>query len=395
VSREVRFPLGASLTLDQLDVAPHPALASLREREPVSWVPCLEGWLVTRYDVAAMVMGDAAMFTAEDPRFSTGQVIGPSMLSLDGGEHARHRAPFAGPLRPRAVAQQLTSVVEEQVDGLIDALEPLGQMELRRQFAGPLAAAVIAEVLGLGEHEVDDLLGWYEAIVSSVTSITAGRGPTAQGADAYAALQRRLEPVVRGGHGRSVLAAVAAEPPQDGALSHDEIAANAAILLFGGIETTEGMIANAALELLRHPELGDRIQDEPALLGPVIDESLRFEPAAAIVDRYATTDCVLGAATVRQGELVRVSITGANRDPAVFGAPDDFDPLRPNLRRHLAFAQGAHVCLGVHLARLEARAALTGLLERLPGLRPHPERPAGARGLVFRKPPRLDVIWEA
>src|SRR5881227_669840 len=93
--------LGAAVTLDQLDRDPHPVLARLREHEPVSWLPSLDGWLVTRHDLALAAMRDSRSFTVDDPRFSTAQVIGPSMLSLDGDEHARHRTPFVGPFRPR------------------------------------------------------------------------------------------------------------------------------------------------------------------------------------------------------------------------------------------------------------------------------------------------------
>ena len=111
------------------------------------------------------------------------------------------------------------------------------------------------------------------------------------------------------------------------------------------------------------------------------------------MDRYATADVVLGDAQIARGDLVRLSITAANRDPAVFAAPDEFDVFRVGARRHLAFAQGPHVCLGVHLARLEARTAVTALLARLPALRLDPQRPASARGLVFRKPPHIHALW--
>jgi cytochrome P450 len=138
----------------------------------------------------------------------------------------------------------------------------------------------------------------------------------------------------------------------------------------------------------------EAVRREPAAIDAAIDESLRLEPAAAVIDRYATIDAALGGAEIARGDLVRLSISGANRDPAVFPDPDVFDPTRANLRRHVAFAQGPHVCVGVHLARLEARAALLTLLRRLPGLRLDPGRPTGVRGLVFRKPPRLDVLWD-
>ncbi|MGO9907807.1 MAG: cytochrome P450, partial [Solirubrobacteraceae bacterium] len=87
VDAEQAFPLGAAVTLEQLDQNPHPVLAKLRKSEPVSWLPALGGWLVTRYDLALQAMRDATTFTVEDPRFSTAQVVGPSMLSLDGEAH--------------------------------------------------------------------------------------------------------------------------------------------------------------------------------------------------------------------------------------------------------------------------------------------------------------------
>jgi cytochrome P450 len=389
--RRAAFPLGAAVTLDELDRDPHPALARLRAAEPVSWVPSLEGWLVTRHDLVLSAMRDARTFTVDDPRFSTAQVVGPSMLSLDGAEHDRHRAPFVGPFRAAEVAGRFAQSTEDEANRLIDALAPAGAAELRRAFAGPMATAIVTQALGLGHDEVADVLAWYDAIVASVTSITAGTGATAAGEEAFTGLSDRLRSVILGGDQSSLLAAAAA----DGSLSADQVISNAAVLLFGGIETTEGMIATAALYLLAAPGRAEAARTEPAALNAAIDESLRLEPAAAVVDRYATTDATLGDAAIARGDLVRLSITAANRDPAVFADPDAFDPGRPNLRRHVAFAQGPHVCVGVHLARLEARDALRALLSRLPGLRLDPERPAEVRGLVFRKPPRLDVVWEA
>ena len=388
--RRAAFPLGAAVTLSELDQNPHPALARLRAAEPVSWLPSLEGWLVTRHDLVLTAMRDANAFTVDDPRFSTAQVVGPSMLSLDGAEHDRHRAPFVGPFRAGEVLGRFAQSTEDEADRLIDELAPGGGAELRRAFAGPMAAAIVTQALGLDRDEVADVLAWYDAIVASVTEITAGNGATAAGRKAYASLSDRLRVVIEGGDHSSLLAAAAGA----GVLSPDQVISNAAVLLFGGIETTEGMIATAALYLLADPARAQAARMDAAALGASIDESLRLEPAAAVVDRYATADVELGGAEIARGDLVRLSITAANRDPAVFVKPDAFDPGRPNLRRHVAFAQGPHVCVGVHLARLEARSALAALLGRLPGLALDPARPAEVRGLVFRKPRRLDVVWK-
>jgi cytochrome P450 len=121
---------------------------------------------------------------------------------------------------------------------------------------------------------------------------------------------------------------------------------------------------------------------------------LRLEPAAAVVDRDATREVELGGARIGRRELVRVSLAGANRDPAVFPDPNRFDVLRANTKLQAAFAQGPHVCLGMHLARLEARVALSRALERLPGLRLDPSVDTRPTGLVFRKPAALPAQWK-
>jgi cytochrome P450 len=165
------------------------------------------------------------------------------------------------------------------------------------------------------------------------------------------------------------------------------------VLMFGGIETTEGMIANAILHLLSHPNQRAIVERDRDTLTNAVEESLRLEPAAAVIDRYATEDVRLGGASIRRGELVTISIAGANRDPEVFPDPDRFDVERDNARLQIAFAHGPHVCIGMHLARLEAHTMLSRLFERLPSLRLDAARPSAPRGLVFRKPPALHVVW--
>jgi cytochrome P450 len=385
-----RFPIGARAGLDELERDPHALLARLRAREPVSWLPALDGWLVTRRDLAMQVMGDAATFTVDDPRFSTGQVVGSSMLTLDGEEHRRHREPFTRPFRLPPVRARFTELVAEETERLIDAIEPAGQAELRRSVTGPLAAAIVTNALGLEDADTGAVLGWYERIVAAVTDITAGLPLSATGRDAYAALSAAIGPALDREPGASLLADAAS---QAGGLERERVISNAAVLLFGGIETTDGMIANAVLHLLSHPDQLALVKSDWQLVPNAIEESLRLEPAAAVIDRYATTDIELAGAPISRGDLVRISIAGANRDPAEFPDPDRFDVRRDNAQRHLAFARGPHVCIGMHLARLEAHVAVKQLLRRLPSLRLDPDHAGEPRGLVFRKPVELRVLW--
>jgi cytochrome P450 len=362
------------ITITELTADPHPVLARLRATEPVSWVPVLDGWLVTGYPLAQQVMRDAETFTVDDPRFSTATVVGPSMLSLDGAEHTRHREPFVAPFRPAPVRDRFVGLIEAAVDRLLDGLAPAGHAELRADFAGPLAVEVMAAALGLAEVDAAEVRSWYAALVESVSEVTAGRPPTAEGAAAVHALRESVPLSVDG-------------------LTPDEVVANAAVLMFGGIDTTESMIANLVLHLLDRPAVLAEVRADRSLLRDAIEESLRLEPSAAVVDRYATRDTVLGSAYITAGDLVRVSIAGANRDPAVFVEPDIFDLRRPNAKANLAFALGPHFCLGARLARAEAEIAVNGLLDRFPALRLAAPASPSPEGLVFRKPPALFVRW--
>jgi len=428
------FPLGAAITLADLDHDPHPWLARLRDTEPVSWLPALYGWVVTRHDLAVAVMRDSAAFTVDDPRFSTARVVGPSMLSLDGAAHGRHRVPFTKGFGRAEIHARLAGFVVAEADRLVAAMRPDGAADLRRGLAGPLAVAVVAEALGLGDADPATVLDWYAAIVGSVSALTGEHSPArpgddahedqarrdqarrdqarAAGAEAFGSLSARLTAVIgsaseppsllaaaAGAHGAAAVNTARDDTSENvsddaaaPALTTAEVISNAAVIMFGGIETTEGMISNVILHLLQHPGQLALVREDPGLVPNAVEESLRLEPSAAVVDRYATRDITLGGARIRAGDLVTVSLAGAGRDPAMYPEPDAFDVRRPNARLSLAFAHGPHFCLGAHLARLEAQAAVCAALT-LPELHLDPAHPAAPRGLVFRKPPSLRVRW--
>ena len=249
---------------------------------------------------------------------------------------------------------------------------------------------------------VAQLAEWYRSIVVSVSGVSTGAVPSAEGDEAFAALRdvvlghlHAAHPSVltdAAGHAGDAVAAGAAGAAAG--LSDDEVVSNAAVIMFGGIETTEGMILNVVWHLLTNADALAAVRADPTLVAAAVEESLRLEPAAAVVDRYATADVIVAGAQVSAGDMVVVSLRDANRDPSVFVDPDQFDLGRSNVRRHLAFAQGPHVCIGMDLARLEARTAVAELLSRFPALRLDPARPSpGPEGAVFRKPDSLHVVW--
>jgi cytochrome P450 len=381
----VDVPVGASVTRAELIADPHPALARLRATEPVSWIPELGYWLVTSRDAALRVLRDARAFTVDDPRFSTAQVVGPSMLSLDGPAHAAARRPFAGPFRPADVARRFTPRITELAAELVAGFRPAGHAELRASFAGPLAVRVVAETLGIPDIDTSTILRWYSTFVAAVSEVTAG-GPVPP--EAPAAFESLAEHVLTGMKNGSLLADAVA-----GGLGKDAAVSNAAVVLFGGIETTEGMILNLLWHLLRHPDQLAVVRGDLDLLPNAVEESLRLDPAAAVVDRYATRDIEVAGARIRRGDPVTVSLAGANRDPATFPDPDVFDVRRANSRQHLAFAHGPHFCPAMDLARLETVIGVRTALVELPGLRLDEQHPVAPSGLVFRKPQTLHARW--
>lgn len=374
---------GVDVDRDVLAADFHGTLRRLRESEPVAWVPALSGWLVTRRDLAIEVLRDAERFTVDDPRFSTAQVLGPSMLSLDGADHTRHREPFADALRPSRVRDEFVPTVTREARRLVEAFAPTGSGDLRSLLAGPLAVTAVAAALDMTDVDPTVMRAWYDDIVAAVSAASDGR----VGASVPAAVEL-LERQVAATMSAGGLLADAHR-----SLSQAEVISNAAVMLFGGVETAEGATATAFFHLLSHPDQLELVLGSSELWSRAVDESLRLEPSVVQLDRFATIDTELDGVPVAAGDFVMVSVAAANRDPATYPDPDRFDVTRANARSHLTFAQGPHHCVGLHLARAETQAALVAAFARLPGLRL--SGPVTIEGTVFRKPRAVPAAWMA
>ncbi|MEM7323290.1 MAG: cytochrome P450 [Actinomycetota bacterium] len=385
-----RFPIGSRITLAELSDQPYRALASLRAAEPVSWVPAIGAWLITRRDLAIEAMRDAERFTVDDPRFSTAAVLGPSMLSVDGPEHDRHRGPFAPSFRPGIVRERFGQFLDEEAARLVGRFVDNGRAELRTGLAGPLAVNTITRFLGLRDVTTDDVLGWYGGIAAAITKISTG-GELDDGDRAITVqIHERVEATLADAAGDSLISRVAAE----GVLQPDELGGAAAVLMFGAIETAEGMTANALWHLLTNPSALAAVADDRSLVAQAIEESLRLEPAAAVIDRYTTDNVDIGGVIIPKGDLVTISLLGANRDPDVFDQPDRFDLARPNKGQHVTFVHGPHGCLGLHLTRMETAAAINAILDGGPKLRFDAAASDAPAGLIFRKPNAVVARWD-
>jgi cytochrome P450 PksS len=246
-------------------------------------------------------------------------------------------------------------------------VRPKGRIDLVDDYALPLPATIIADMLGVPSGDRRKFHRWSSRIVS-----TAARRDILWAIPAAWAFMRYLRKLFeqRRADPRAdlITALVQAEEAGD-KLSEDELLAMVFLLLIAGHETTVNLLAGGTLALLEHPDQMERLRRDPSLIKPAVEELLRYtSPVELATERFAREDLTIAGTTIPRGEQVLAVIASANRDERQFADPDTLDLTRePN--RHLAFGQGEHYCLGAPLARLEGQIALNTLLQRLPNLR--------------------------
>ncbi|MGW2916243.1 cytochrome P450 family protein [Streptomyces angustmyceticus] len=359
--------LGEEFTRD-----PHPVYAELRARGPVHRVRLPEGfeaWLVVGYEAARAALADPRL--SNDWRRAAGAGAGddpaaaPHMLISDPPRHTRLRRLVVKEFTPRRI-EALGPRVREITDELIDAVlsRPDGRADLVEDFAFPLPAAVICELLGVPYADRADFHTWS----TEVTKRSGGPRAEAAMGELVGYLTRLLADKGRR-HGDDLLSALLRTSEDGDRLSSDELLGMAVLLLIAGHETTAGLLSNGMLALLRHPDQLAALRADFGLLDGAVEEMLRHSgPTGTSLHRFTTAPVDLAGTWIPGGgELVLIGNTPANHDPGRFPDPARFD-IRRDPHGHLAFGHGIHYCFGAPLARLEARTAIRALLERCPDL---------------------------
>src|SRR5712691_1852095 len=386
---------------------PYPMLAGIRADSPVLYVdfgtasggsyrhdekaPRITSlFTVTSYDLAQQVLTDNARFSSAGYASTIGQVMGRSILQMDPPEHQRHRALVAKAFRARVLDQWSDTIIGATVGELIDAFALDGHADLIRQLTFPFPVRVIARILGLPETD------WPRFLQLSAELIAVMRDWDRAVAASQELREYFAEIIAdRRRHTRDDLVSQLIEAEVDGhRLSDDEIYPFLLLLLPAGAETTYLSSSNLLFGLLSHPGQLDAVRADRDLVPRAIEEALRWETPALIVARTATQDVELGGVRIPSGGFVAVSLGAANRDPRRYAEPDAFDIFRED-KGHISFGDGAHRCLGMHLARLEMRVLLNAVLDRLFGLRLDPAaEDVHIHGMIFRSPPNLPVRFD-
>ncbi len=382
---------------------PYPALWDKRQHHPVeriettSWKgdPIVQ-YTVYPFDLVSQVMRDNETFVSAAIRETMGLVMGDTLLvGLDEPEHRRQRALVAPAFRAKAMARWETTLMSTVIDELIDRFAARGRAELVRELTFQFPVQVIAEILGIPRSDYTLFHRWAMAIINLVADPAAGFAAAQD-------LREYLKPLIDARRAEPcddvISDLVTVElPDADGRperLSDEEINSFLCLLLPAGAETTYRASGNLLFGLLGQPDQLDAVRTDRGLLPQAVEEGLRWENPLTITMRRAVRETELGGVHIEAGADVIAHLGAANHDPQHWDRPDDFDIHRPQ-RQAAVFGFGPHMCLGMHLARLELRLVVTHLLDRFPDLR----LDAGAggdphiHGDRFRSPTALPVLF--
>ncbi|TQF69247.1 cytochrome P450 [Rhodococcus spelaei] len=357
---------------------PYPVYGRLREFAPVHRVPETDFYLVSTWELVA----EAAARTEEFSSNLTGVLVrtehgAPTTFDMSGGgqavhvlatadepDHRRHRKQVLPTLVAKRV-RALEPVVRELAERLWTEGHDGDRIDWATAMADRLPLAMVAHLVGLPEQDVPRLLVWAYDSTELLSGIV--------GDDGLARLVGSAAELAGYLHAKFALAQ--ADPRDDligdlaRACTGGELAEHEAVLMLvqlvgAGGESTAGLIASAARLLATRADLQATLREHPESIDAFLDETLRLESPFRGHHRHVRVDAVLGGVPVPAGSHLLLLWGSANRDPAVFPDPDEFDLHRPNIRSHMAFGKGLHFCVGAVLARMEARVAVSLLLER-------------------------------
>lgn len=382
---------------------PYPDFAVKRQEEPV-WrgsfmkdVVQIEGiefdddWIVFRYDDCSRLLRDPKTFTSTGYDSTIGLVMGHMILGMDDPEHRQNRNLVANAFREKSLARWEPELIAPICHQLIDRFADRGRAELVRELTFEFPVRVIARILGLPEEDFAQFQRWSIELIGLTADVERGIAASESLRDYFAGIvaDRRRRPK------DDVISDLVTAEVDGEQLTDEAIYAFLRLLLPAGAETTYRSSGNLLHLLLTHPDQLEAVRRDRSLLPQAIEEALRCEPPLLTINRTATRDVEIGGVTIPEGANVSPCLGSANHDETRWEDPERFDIFRPQIP-HLAFAHGPHMCLGMHLARLETRVVLNAVLDRLDDLALDPgDDDPHIHGLVFRSPTSLPVTYTA
>jgi cytochrome P450 len=346
---------------------------------------------VTRYKDAEAVLRDPDTFSSSINARHIGQFMGDLILAMNGEEHRKYRNLVAKAFRASQLERWDATLVRPAIHRLLDAIAPAGRADLVETVTSRYPIEVICGIVGVPLEDARQFAQWAEDI--NTGPLWPDRGHAAS-----RAMVDYLRPLVedrRANPTGDFLSDLVHSEVDGEQLTDGKIYGFLRLLLPAGGETTFRVMGNALYALLTHPDVLDDVRANRELLFDVIEETLRWETSVTQVSRVAARDTEVAGCPIAAGSPVGVITASANHDEERFEDAAEWKLGRP-AQHHLAFGTGPHQCLGMHLARLELRAGIDAVLDRLPNLRLDPARASEAviEGYAFRGPSSLPVLFD-
>ena len=377
---------------------PFPLYARLRDEDPVHWSPALKSWVLTRYDDVRRVCLDPEMssdrlrpFFARLPPAEAAQIaeviryLTLWMVFRDPPEHTRLRQLAARVFNVRSI-HALRPNIEALSAWLIERIGEQESFDFISEFAGPLPALVIMDMLGVPQSELAQVKRLSDEMALFIGSTRDSPEKYARAEAATRDMSALFRELIRSRRQapRADLLTALIQAEEDGQrLSEDELVATCIILLFAGHETTTHHIANGLAALLRFPGELRRLREQPGLAPAAVEELLRYDGPIGALVRIVREEHELLGRRLQPGQRVFLLMNAANRDPRAYANPDVVDIARSG-PPHLTFGFGAHLCLGFPLARLEGQIALPAVLSRWRSIEPEGAPPEWLDSMVLR-----------
>ncbi len=339
---------------------PYPIYEKWRKEQPIWWAEDVQGWVLSRYDDVRAVLKDPANFSSEVAAGRAGDTMSLPLLHDDPPRHTALRAIVNRSFTSR-VMKDIEQNLENVVTQLIEEIDVQHPVDIAEALTIPLPVALISHFMGIPYERKDDFKRWSDSLTATGTAKTMEeRMPDIQEMMAFF---RGEIPKRRANPGDDLISKVVAAEVEGDALTEEVVVGYCQLLLIAGNETTTNLLSNLLHYIADHPQVWNELRADANAIDAAIEECLRYDPPVHWISRNALADVEFQGQKVAKGETVYTILGSANRDPDHYEDPDTFRLDRKRADHH-TFGHGIHFCIGAPLARMEAKHALMGMLER-------------------------------
>jgi len=387
------YPTDANITIDQLVLDPYPIYQRLRSESPVVYVPAVGRILITKAEDTQHIKMNPELFSSDDPNTPMERAFGAkTLMRRDGDDHMRLRKAMMPSMSPGQVKRVWSEQIELVATEYIDRLPKGEKIDFFTEFAGPFSARCVAIVLGLPSATDADIQRWSQVLIDGAGNFGGIPELFEKTDDANKEMDECIAQSIQAKDKHFEFSALGIQTSAAEPIEYEHIVSNIKIAIGGGINEPRDSIMTTLYGLLTNPEQRDAVVKEPALFTQAFEESVRWVAPIQVSSRRVTENTQIRGCDIPEGKVVMTIQASANHDEDVYDEGHKYNIFREK-KRHQAFGNGPHFCMGTHLSRrMIADIALPMLFERFPNMKLTDPAEVKWRGFGFRGPINLPLV---